>query len=205
MTQTARKTGPGEKPADEFRDQMVALIPSLRAFARGLCGNRELADDLAQEAMMRAWAARDSFTMGTNFRAWMFMIVRNQFYTTVRKNSRMSSWDPEAAERLLVEAPPQQHAVHMSDVEKALQKLPVEQREMLVLVGAGGASYEEAAEITGCAIGTVKSRLARGRTALATLIDGPSSEVIGTIVVKSKAQRKGTELPASPGEAPSAG
>ena len=205
MTQTARKTGPGEKPADEFRDQMVALIPSLRAFARGLCGNRELADDLAQEAMMRAWAARDSFTMGTNFRAWMFMIVRNQFYTTVRKNSRMSSWDPEAAERLLVEAPPQQHAVHMSDVEKALQKLQVEQREMLVLVGAGGASYEEAAEITGCAIGTVKSRLARGRTALATLIDGPSSEVIGTIAVKSKVLRKGTELPASPGEAPSAG
>ena len=205
MTQTARKTGPGEKPADECRDQMVALIPSLRAFARGLCGNRELADDLAQEAMMRAWAARDSFTMGTNFRAWMFMIVRNQFYTTVRKNSRMSSWDPEAAERLLVEAPPQQHAVHMSDVEKALQKLPVEQREMLVLVGAGGASYEEAAEITGCAIGTVKSRLARGRTALATLIDGPSAEVIGTIAVKSKAMRKGTEMPASPGEAPSAG
>jgi RNA polymerase sigma-70 factor, ECF subfamily len=148
---------------------MVALIPSLRAFARGLCGNRELADDLAQEAMMRAWAAHESFTPGTNFRAWMFMILRNQFYTTMRKNSRMTSWDPEAAERLLVEAPPQQHHIHVSDVEKALQKLPAEQREILMLVGVGGAS---------CAIGTVKSRLARGRVALAALINGPDEAVL---------------------------
>jgi RNA polymerase sigma-70 factor (ECF subfamily) len=149
------------------------IIPSLRAFARGLCGNRELADDLAQEAMMRAWAARDSFEPGTNFRAWIFMILRNHFYTTIRKNSRMTSWDPEAAERILVQEAAQQHAIHLSDLEKALQQLPAEQREMLLLVGAGGASYEEAAEIAGCALGTVKSRLARGRTALAALINGP--------------------------------
>lgn len=171
---SATKEKPGAKPpTPEFRRQLQDIIPSLRAFARGLCGNRDLADDLAQEAMMRAWAARDSFEPGTNFRAWIFMILRNHFYTTIRKNSRMTSWDPEAAERLLVQEPAQPHAIHMSDVEKALQQLPAEQREMLLLVGAGGASYEEAAEIAGCALGTVKSRLARGRTALAAIINGP--------------------------------
>lgn len=177
MTAEVVSQAPASEPASkEFRDQLTAIIPSLRAFARGLCGNRELADDLAQDAMMRAWAAHASFTPGTNFRAWIFMILRNQFYTTMRKNSRMTSWDPEAAERLLVEAAPQQHHIHISDVEKALQKLPTEQREILLLVGAGGASYEEAAEITGCAIGTVKSRLARGRVALAALINGPDDD-----------------------------
>jgi RNA polymerase sigma-70 factor, ECF subfamily len=173
--------------AREFREEIIAIVPSLRAFARGLCGNRELADDLAQDAIMRAWAAHESYTPGTNFRAWMFMILRNQFYTTMRKNSRMTSWDPEAAERLLVEAAPQQHHIHMSDVEKALQKLPAEQREMLLIVGAGGASYEEAAQITGCAIGTVKSRLARGRVALAALINGPDDDMV-SVSAKQKRQ-----------------
>ncbi len=169
---------PSSAEADQiFRDELLALIPSLRSFARGLCGGREMADDLAQDAMMRGWAARNSFTPGTNFRAWMFMILRNQFYTTIRKNSRMTSWDPEVAERVLVEAPAQQHAIHLADVSKALQKLPAEQREVLLLIGANGLSYEEAAEIIGCAMGTVKSRLARGRKALAELIDGPADEV----------------------------
>jgi RNA polymerase sigma-70 factor (ECF subfamily) len=161
-----------------FRDQLVALIPSLRSFARGLCGGRDMADDMVQEAMLRGWAARASYTPGTNFRAWMFMILRNQFYTTLRKDRRMTSWDPEVAERVLVEAPAQQHAIHVADVAKALQKLPAEQREVLLLIGANGASYEEAAEIAGCAIGTIKSRLARGRKALALLIDGPEGNAL---------------------------
>ncbi len=173
---TAAASKPSAAPSsvqDDFKNLMVNLIPQLRSFCRGLAGSKDGGDDLAQEAMMRAWAAQDSFTPGTNFRAWMFMIARNQFYTTVRKNSRMSSWDPEAAERILI-APASQHDhIDVSDVEKALQKLPAEQREMLLLIGAGGASYEEAAEIAGCAIGTVKSRLARGRAALAALINGP--------------------------------
>lgn len=160
----------------QFRDQLVALIPSLRTFARGLCGWRDMADDMAQDAMLRGWAARASFTPGTNFRAWMFMILRNQFYTTIRKDKRMTSWDPQVAERMLVEAPAQQHAIHVADVAKALQKLPPEQREVLLLIGANGATYEEAAEVIGVAIGTIKSRLARGRKALALLIDGPGDE-----------------------------
>ena len=159
-----------------FRDQLVAIIPALRSFARGLCGSRAMADDMAQEAMVRAWAARASYIQGTNFRAWMFIILRNQFYSTIRKDARMTSWDPEVAERLLVEAPAQQDGIHVSDVAKALQKLPPEQREVLLIVGANGASYEEAAEIIGCAVGTIKSRLARGRKALALLIDGPGDD-----------------------------
>ena len=164
-------------PDKIFRDQLVALLPSLRAFSRGLCRHREMADDLAQDTMMRAWAARDSYTQGSNFRAWMFMIMRNQFYTTLRKNSRTTSLDPEVAERVLVSAPAQQDGINVDDVAKALQKLPAEQREVLMLVGANGVSYEEAAEIMGCAMGTVKSRMARGRAALALLIDGPADKV----------------------------
>jgi RNA polymerase sigma-70 factor, ECF subfamily len=161
-----------------FRDQLVALLPSLRAFSRGLCGQRDMADDLAQDTMMRAWAARESYTQGSNFRAWMFMIMRNQFYTTIRKNARMTSLDPEVAERVLVVAPAQQNGINVDDVAKALQKLPVEQREVLLLIGANGLSYEEAAEVIGCAMGTVKSRLARGRTALSGLIDGPTDDAL---------------------------
>jgi RNA polymerase sigma-70 factor (ECF subfamily) len=177
VTAVLKRQKAAELEADVvFRDQLVAIVPALRSFARGLCGWRDIADDLAQEAITRAWAARDSYTPGTNFRAWIFVILRNQFYSTIRKDSRMTSWDPEVAERLLVEAPAQQDGIHVSDVAKALQKLPTEQREVLLLIGASGASYEEAAEIIGCAIGTIKSRLARGRKALSQLIDGPGED-----------------------------
>lgn len=173
MSSTASPEGLGPEGDKIFRDQLVEIIPALRAFARGLCGNRDMADDMAQDAMARAWAARASYTPGTNFRAWIFMILRNHFYTTLRKNSRMVSWDPEVAERVLVAGPTQHDRINVSDVSKALQKLPAEQREVLMLIGANGVSYEEAAEIMGCAIGTIKSRLARGRAALSALIDGP--------------------------------
>jgi len=168
--------GDGGAADDEFKTQMIALIPQLRAFGRGLCGNRDMADDLAQDAMVRAWAARDSFTPGTNFKAWMFIILRNLFYTAVRKNSRMAAWDPEAAERLLV-APATQHVgLDLADVETALGRLPVEQREMLLLVASGNMSYQEAAEVTDCPIGTVKSRIARARTSLQRLLNDPEFE-----------------------------
>jgi RNA polymerase sigma-70 factor, ECF subfamily len=145
----------------DFRDSLLKVMPSLRAFARGLCGNRDLADDLAQDAMMRAWAARDRYAAGTNFRAWIFIILRNQFYTTLRKNSRQVSWDPEVASRHLIVKENQQDGLHLLDVENALAKLPAEQR---------------AAQIMGCAIGTIKSRLARGRAALTAMIDGADAD-----------------------------
>lgn len=174
MTEAQRAPAPSTDSQDteDFRKQLLAVIPALRGFSRGLCGNRELADDMAQDAMMRAWAAQTSFTPGTNFRAWIFMILRNQFYTTIRRNARMVSWDPEVAERVLIAQAAQQDGLNLQDVEAALQKLPLEQREVLLLIGVNGLSYEEAAEVMGCAIGTIKSRLARGRTALATLVNG---------------------------------
>ena len=124
------------------------------------------------------------------------MILRNQFYTTIRKNSRMVSWDPEIAERLLVVDASQHDRINVEDVAHALQKLSVEQREVLMLIGANGLSYEEAAEVMGCAIGTIKSRLARGRVALSALINGPveleakiSAEQDGQISGKASSSR----------------
>ena len=107
---------------------MLAILPQLRAFARGICGNRDLADDLAQEAMMRAWASRHTFRPGTNFKAWIFIILRNRCYSLARKNSRFVTWDPEAAERILVAQPTQHVGIDLADVQKALEKLPAEQR-----------------------------------------------------------------------------
>lgn len=164
---------------DEFRDDLVAMIPALRAFARGLCRDRVFADDLVQEAMMRAWASRHTYTPGTNFRAWMFRILRNHFYTAIRKNSRLTAWDPEAAERILVQEPTQEVGINIDDVNKAMLKLPPQQREILLLVAGAGLSYEEAADVAGCNIGTVKSRLNRGRAAIRHLIEGTSAELVG--------------------------
>lgn len=161
---------------EEFKQQMVALIPALRAFARGLCRDREYADDLVQEAMMRAWASQKTFTPGTNFRAWMFMILRNHFYSSVRKNGRYAVWDPEAAERILVQDPTQEAGIHVDDVNKAMLRLPPQQREMLLLIAGAGLSYEDAALVAGCNIGTVKSRLNRGRAAIKALIEGSPAD-----------------------------
>ena len=154
-----------------FKRELVQLIPHLRAFARTLCGDATAADDLAQDAMMKAWDARASFQMGTNMKAWTFMILRNQFYSEKRRSWRQSQLDQEAAERTLVAVDDPEAPVALDELRQGLAMLPPEQREALILVGAGGFAYEEAADICGCAVGTVKSRVSRARKALQAILE----------------------------------
>ena len=165
-------------PADDeaFKRELVKLIPHLRAFARTLAGEPAGADDLAQDAMMKAWDARNSFQMGTNMKAWTFMILRNQFYSEKRRSWRQSQLDQEAAERTLVAVDDPEAPVALDELRLSLAMLPPEQREALVLVGAGGFAYEEAAEICNCAVGTVKSRVSRARRALHAILDDGAYE-----------------------------
>ncbi len=168
----------GRDPADDeaFKKELVALIPHLRAFARTLAGDPASADDLAQDAMVKAWDARASFQMGTNMKAWTFMILRNQFYSEKRRSWRQSQLDQEAAERTLVAVDDPEAPVALDELRQGLAMLPAEQREALILVGAGGFAYEEAADICGCAVGTVKSRVSRARRALHAILDDGAYE-----------------------------
>jgi len=186
-------------PADPARDhvfkrELVALIPQLRAFARSLTGDPTAADDLAQDAMVKAWDARASFEMGTNMKAWTFMILRNQFYSEKRRSWRQSQLDQEAAERTLVAIDDPSAPVALDELRMGLAMLPAEQREALILVGAGGFAYEEAAAICGCAVGTVKSRVSRARRALMEILkrgeylrDGaPAGDAMGAILAQAE-------------------
>lgn len=152
------------------REELIRQIPNLRAFAVSLCGNAERADDLVQEALMKAWASIDMFEAGTNMRAWLFTILRNVYYSDFRKKRReVEDADGKLAANLATH--PEQHGhLDMVDFKAALSKLAPDQREALILVGASGFSYDEAAEICGCAVGTVKSRVNRARTRLAELL-----------------------------------
>ena len=165
---------------DAFKRELVKLIPHLRAFARTLAGDPATADDLAQDAMMKAWDARQTFQMGTNMKAWTFMILRNQFYSEKRRSWRQSQLDQEAAERTLVAVDDPEAPVALDELRLSLAQLPPEQREALILVGAGGFAYEEAAEICGCAVGTVKSRVSRARKASNMILDDGSYERDGS-------------------------
>lgn len=169
--ESARPQLDGESRDKLFRDGLVALIPQLRAFARTLCGEAAAADDLAQDAMLKAWDARLSFELGTNMKAWTFMILRNQFYSERRRSWRQSQLDQEVAERTLVAVDDPEAPVALDELRQGLAMLPAEQREALILVGAGGFAYEEAAAICDCAVGTVKSRVSRARKALQEILE----------------------------------
>jgi RNA polymerase sigma-70 factor, ECF subfamily len=153
-----------------FREQMITEIPRLRAFAISLCGNMHQADDLVQDTLLKAWGHAQRFEEGTNMRAWLFTILRNTYYSLYRKRGReVQDVDGEQAARFAV-APTQDGIMDLADFRKALAKLPAEQREVLIMVGASGMSYEEAADICGVAVGTIKSRINRARTKLGELL-----------------------------------
>ena len=153
-----------------FKRELTDVVPHLRAFARGLCGRPDMADDLVQETLLKAWAAQERFEPGTSMRAWTFVILRNAYLTEMRRNRFRGEYDETVAERILTAPAGQEEPIHLSDMHRALLTLPPERREALLLVGAGGFSYEEAANICGCAVGTIKSRVGRARAALNSML-----------------------------------
>ncbi len=152
--------------------ELTALIPQVRAFARSLCHDRAQADDLAQDALVSAWRHRDAYLPGTNLKAWVFRILRNQFYSDRRRSSRVSQLDPDYAAQSLVAVSNPVAALELDDVRRAMSELSDEQREALTLVGVAGLTYEAAAVVCDCALGTVKSRVNRARQRLATILSG---------------------------------
>jgi len=177
---------------EAFRSQLVALLPNLRAFAMSLLGNRDRADDLTQETILKAWSHMDSFEEGTNLQAWLFTIMRNTFISQCRREAREVP-DPDGLKAQARTCPPEQEGyVDLQDLHRALSQVPPEQREALILVAGAGFSYEEAAAIVGCPIGTVKSRVNRGRLKLAELLGwvdpleaGPSEAITAAIMAHS--------------------
>ena len=162
------------QPLDDasFKQELAAMLPHLRAFGRSLTGNADLADDLVQETMLKAWKARAQYVPGgSSMKSWAFVILRNCFLSQMRRKKFTAEYDELAAERLLVAPDDQTDSLHLADVQRALMMLPVDQREALVLIGAGQLSYEEGAAICGCAVGTMKSRVSRGRAALQGILD----------------------------------
>jgi len=157
--------------AYDWRGEVIAQIPALRAFAWSLSHNSADADDLVQETLIKAWTHRTKFEPGTNLRAWLFTILRNTYYTAaVRKRREVADADGKHAATLSA-APTQDWSIAVRSLQAALQRLPDEHREALILVGAAGLTYEEAAEICGCALGTIKSRVNRARARLLRIME----------------------------------
>ena len=156
----------GKNVSPELRSELLSIIPNLRAFALSLTRAGDRADDLVQETLMKAWNKFHLFQEGTNLKAWVFTIMRNEFYSQMRKRGREVQDTDGAFSSQLATHPQQDGHMDMHDFRAALEDLPEDQREALVLIGANGFSYEEAAEITGVAIGTIKSRVSRARSKL---------------------------------------
>lgn len=153
------------------RDELIDHVPAMRAFALSLTRNGAAADDLVQDSIVKAWTNLDKYQTGTNLRAWLFTILRNTFYSDRRKVRREVADSDGHFAGMLSQKPDHDGRLALKDFNRAFAQLPDEQREALVLVGASGFSYEDAAEMCGCAVGTVKSRANRGRRKLAALLN----------------------------------
>ncbi len=164
--------------ASDPRDELVTHLPALRAFALSLTRNRATADDMMQDTVLKAWTNMDKFTPGTNMRAWLFTILRNNYYTSRRKLKReVADVDNVFSDTMSVK-PDHDGRLQMRDFKTALDKLPDEQREALILVGASGFSYDDAAEMCGVATGTIKSRVNRARSKLTELLHLDEDEAL---------------------------
>lgn len=161
---------PMPDPRPDPRDALPQHLPALRAFAISLSRNPATADDLVQDTIVKAWTRFDSFTPGTNLQAWLFTILRNTYFSSLRKHRREVA-DPEGIHSggLFVK-PDHDGRLAYGDFQRAFDQLSPEHREVLILVGASGYSCEEAAEMIGMAVGTVKSRTNRARKRLAELM-----------------------------------
>ncbi len=154
---------------DGFRDDLVALIPKLRAYATLLTGRPAEADDLVQDALVRAWRFQNHFEPGSNLRAWVFRILRNEFYDYLQRSRRtVQDVDGKLAARLQ-SAPDQDWRVGHRELLEGLKALTPDTREALLMVTVSGFTYPEAAALCGCAVGTLKSRVNRARQRLAEL------------------------------------
>ena len=167
-----------------FAEELQRVLPNLRAFARSLCRSAEQADDLVQETLVKAWNKRDCFAPGSNLRAWLFTILRNTYLSERRKRRwEVQDVDGEAAAQVGVRGAQHGH-MDMVDFQTAFAALSDDQKEALLLVGAEGFSYEEAAEMCGCAVGTMKSRVnrARGKLSQALGLEGGMYDIEEHIV-----------------------
>ncbi|MEA1835209.1 sigma-70 family RNA polymerase sigma factor [Methylobacterium durans] len=179
MMQTATPVGTPSGADAEMRDLLLGAIPALRAFAFSLTYDLDRSDDLVQDTLVRAWTKADTFRRGTNLTAWLFTILRNLFYSEQRKRKReVEDADGVLAGRL-TSLPEQEVRLEMREFQAALDLLPFAQREALVLVGAQNFTYEEAAEICGVAVGTVKSRVSRARLRLIEALGLEGTDDIG--------------------------
>ncbi|EJF88007.1 RNA polymerase sigma factor [Bartonella rattimassiliensis] len=177
------------KCAKNFKQELLLVLPALRAFAVSLSGKHDKAEDLVQDTVMKAWAKQDSFEMGTNLKAWLFTILRNEFYSQMRKNGREVQDTDGVFTQSVAVHPAQYGTLDLQDFKKALNLLSADQREAIILIGASGFSYEDAAAICGCAVGTIKSRVSRARNRLQELLNvngqsdyGPDSDSAGSIL-----------------------